>query len=194
MLARHIQVGLELPGNEVVPTRLDLDQRSPDPVPEGDLDQAVRAQCFSPSVKGTSMNADKRPPGAPMGTVIARPNSRTDCTTASNAEVARRSCSSAPPMPETGKSRARSQSTSPITHPPRCPTGHIRCNTDASPGHKVYLRLTKHLRADPGGAIPANPDAHGTVLCAAEVRTGSASPMGPEESRRLFAGDCDRLP
>jgi len=58
------------------------------------------------------MNADSRPAGALIGTVIDRPNSRTDWITASKADAARRSCSSAPPIPDTGNSLARSHSAS----------------------------------------------------------------------------------
>ena len=72
---------------------------------------------LSPKVKGTSMKVSTVPAGAPSGPVNARPNSRTAVITASSADVARRSCSSAPLIPDVGISRAWCQLSS-LTSPP----------------------------------------------------------------------------
>ena len=71
----------------------------------------------SPTANGTSMYVSTGPAGAPNGAVTARPNSRTADITASRADVARRSCSSAPLMPDVGISRASCQLSS-DTSPP----------------------------------------------------------------------------
>src|SRR5690554_7498369 len=55
------------------------------------------------------MNVSSFPAGAPSGPVSARPNSFTDAMTARSAEVARRSCSSAPLIPDVGMRRAACQ-------------------------------------------------------------------------------------
>ncbi len=62
------------------------------------------------------MKVSTGPAGAPYGWVNDLPNSRTAVMTASRAEVARRSCSSAPLMPDVGMSRAASQVSSAIAH------------------------------------------------------------------------------
>jgi hypothetical protein len=68
------------------------------------------------------------PTGPPIRVVSVRPNSFTADTTASNADVARRSCSSAPLIPDVGISRAACQASSPTLlslPPPFEPVGYL---------------------------------------------------------------------
>jgi len=64
------------------------------------------------NLNGVSTYVESQVAGAPNGFVIARPNSFTADITASNAEVARRSASSAPEIPLVGMSRLCCQSSS----------------------------------------------------------------------------------
>src|SRR4051812_20555861 len=63
------------------------------------------------------MNVSTNPADAPRRPVTDRPNSRTDASTASSADVPRRSCSSGPVIPEVGINRAACQVSSAIPAP-----------------------------------------------------------------------------
>src|SRR4051812_31463692 len=126
------------------------------------------------------------PAGAPSGCSSDRPNSRTAVMTASKAEVARRSCSSAPLMPDVGISRASCQVSSAIVYAPVLPSVVWRTLTvtTQSLGNVCPFRggeLGRHHRRQ---------SRLGTTLTGRRPtppgRRGRAEPRGVERGRRLL--------
>ncbi len=114
LVAGDVQIRLHLGGLQLVRAGLDFDQRGPGPRPALHLQHAVRAHILIPVRERHLYVSRRAPAGAPSGPVMARPNSRTEFTTASSADTPRRSCSSGPLIPETGISRARSHAFSAV--------------------------------------------------------------------------------
>jgi hypothetical protein len=113
-----VEVALDLLPVDRVRLGLDLDEGGPCLRPPAGPDEAVGEDASPSKSKGTSMKVSRAPAGAPRGAVIARPNSFTEVITARSADVARRSCSSAPLIPDVGMSRAACQVSSAIFVPP----------------------------------------------------------------------------